>query len=324
MIDCIDLHLGAAGIINEWRFKFRSYFNVLRPFLSPTGQVAAYWCCPYNGQRQEIAGDTKRQAAGRPERKTSPCVEARDIPPEELELWSFCPTALVKELAAGLGLHPATNPMKGEILRLGSLLYRSKRYPAYLVRQGEGGYALQVQAIAGGHKRRCLFFTPRFCPDTADWLTRHGYGYFPLEDLLLPGSLAPSPEYWQTLQACKELLSRPEKGGAEPPHPVENVRPGIFIEPSFKRIIFPDGSEVNLSRAYKRRTVVRFIHEQLALSGSREFDVEVMREAYNRQHPGNPWNSDRIREDLFKRHYEDFDRLFETVNAANGRYRMTI
>ncbi len=317
MTECIDLHLGATGIINEWRFKFRSHFNVLSPFLSPTGQEAAYWCCPYNGRRQDIA-------AGTSEQKSSPCMEAREIPPEELELWSFCAAALVKELCNGLGLHPATQPLKGEILRMGSLIFRSKRYPAYLVRQGEGGYHLQVRAIAGGHRRRCLFFTPRFCPDTADWLARHGYGYFPLEDLLLPGSLSPAPDYWHTLQEFKALLSNPAEGIGKIVRPVENVRPGVFIEPSYKRIIFPDGSVVNLSRAYKRRAVVGFIHTQLALKASRVFDVEVMREEYNRHHPGNPWNSDRIREDLFKRHLEDFDLLFETVDASLGRYRMII
>ena len=41
-------------------------------------------------------------------------------------------------------------------------------------------------------------------------------------------------------------------------------------------------------------------------------------------HPDKPWDSDRLREDLFKRNTGDFDRLFETIDAANGRFRLKI
>ena len=70
--------------------------------------------------------------------------------------------------------------------------------------------------------------------------------------------------------------------------------------------------------------VVSTIHEHVTRTGNAEFDIEVLREEYNRTHPEHSWNSDRIREDLFKRKTADFDRLFDTIDAANGRYRMKI
>ena len=79
-----------------------------------------------------------------------------------------------------------------------------------------------------------------------------------------------------------------------------------------------------MSRAHKRRAVVRFIHEQAVQLGKDEFDVEVLREEYNRQHPGKPWNSDRFKEDLFRGATEDFDRIFKTVDAPLGKYRLKL
>ncbi|QHI69850.1 hypothetical protein [Tichowtungia aerotolerans] len=98
--------------------------------------------------------------------------------------------------------------------------------------------------------------------------------------------------------------------------------PNVQITPDFKRIIFDDGYEINLAKAYKRRAVVRFIRDQVCRSGKLQFDVEVMRDAYNRQYPKKPWNSDRFKEDLFRgAPPEDFDRIFETIDAAMGKYR---
>ena len=55
----------------------------------------------------------------------------------------------------------------------------------------------------------------------------------------------------------------------------------------------------------------------------------MMRDAFNAQfgeglkHKG--WNSDRLREDLFKGlKREEFDLLFDTVNLAAGIYRLKI
>lgn len=98
--------------------------------------------------------------------------------------------------------------------------------------------------------------------------------------------------------------------------------PDVQITPDFKRIIFDDGYEINLAKAHKRRAVVRFVRDQVRRSGKRQFDVEVMRDAYNRQYPKKPWSSDRFKEDLFRGAPPgDFDRIFETIDAAMGKYR---
>ncbi|QHI68479.1 hypothetical protein [Tichowtungia aerotolerans] len=97
--------------------------------------------------------------------------------------------------------------------------------------------------------------------------------------------------------------------------------PDVQITLDFKRIIFDDGYEINLAKAHKRRAVVRFIQEHVRRSGKRQFDVEVIRDAYNRQYPKKPWSSDRFKEDLFRGAPPgDFDRIFETIDAAMGKY----
>ena len=127
-------------------------------------------------------------------------------------------------------------------------------------------------------------------------------------------TLSPAPGYGQLLHEFKSALSTLSL----------RTEPQPFIAPDYKRIVFPDGYVLNLARAHKRRAVVRFLHEQLVRCGKDEFDIEVMREDYNRQNPDRLWNSDRLKEDLFKRNPADFDRLFETLAAANGRYRLKI
>lgn len=117
----------------------------------------------------------------------------------------------------------------------------------------------------------------------------------------------------------KEIISEFLFATGSPTYvPNKNVQ----ITPDFKRIIFPDGYEINLAKAHKRRAVVSFICDQVRQSGKRQFDVEVLRDEYNRRYSDRPWNSDRFKEDLFKGAPRgDFDRLFETIDAALGKYR---
>ena len=312
LLECIDLRLGNACTLNEWRFLLRSYYDVLRPFLSPTGQQASAWCCPVNGRKQKILAEEGGSATSSSGSNCSPCVELNNIPSEDFELWKFCLPSFANHLCARLGLHADPKLTKRGILHLGALSFRSDRLPAFLLKNSDTSYQARAQAIVAKQTGRCLFFTPHYCPDTEKWLGKLQHGYFPLEDLLLPGSFDPSPAYWQTLQEFKSSL------------PPTSCRPasGVLIHPDFKRINYPDGYVLNLAKAHKRRAVVRFIHEQLTRSGKDEFDIEVMREEFNRQHPDKPWNSDRFREDLFRNAAEDFDRLFDIVAVPLGRYRL--
>jgi len=314
LLACIDLRLGISCTLNEWRFFFRSHYDALRPFLSPTSRQASAWCCPYNGRKQEILAEEGAYKAAAPDCNCYPCVESTNILPEDLELWVFCPSIFANRLSPGLGLHADPKLMKAGVLHLGTLACRSSRLPAFLLNGNDTSYQLRVQAIVAEQTGVCIFYTPRYCPETAEWLGQLQHGYFPLEELLVPGSLDSSPTYWQELQKFKAAL----------PNLPSRPSPQVFIAPDFKRITYPDGYVLNLAKAHKRRAVVRFIHEQVALSGKDEFDVEVMREAYNKQHPGKPWNSDRFKEDLFRGAPKEFNRLFETMDATLGRYRFKL
>jgi hypothetical protein len=110
-------------------------------------------------------------------------------------------------------------------------------------------------------------------------------------------------------------------------HGCDAVRDGdaVRVSPDYKMIRI-GMREVDLSRKPKARAFLRFVRER---SGKGEFHVEEMREAFNAQFgdemDGKGWNSDRLREDLFRGlGKEDFDLLFDTVNLGAGIYRLRI
>ena len=138
--------------------------------------------------------------------KCYPCIEADNIPAADFELWKFCPSIFAHRLSPGLGLRADPKLMKEGVLHLGSLTSRSTRLPAFLLNYNDTSYRHRAQAIVAEQTSICIFFTPRYCADTADWLGQKQHGYFSLEDLLLPGSLDPSPTYWQELQHFKSSL----------------------------------------------------------------------------------------------------------------------
>jgi len=99
----------------------------------------------------------------------------------------------------------------------------------------------------------------------------------------------------------------------------------VEVSPDYK-VVRIGKRRVDLARKPKARAFLRFVRER---AGESEFQVEEMREAFNAQfgeglgHKG--WNSDRLREDLFRGLARDaFDLLFDTVNLAAGIYRLRI
>jgi len=99
----------------------------------------------------------------------------------------------------------------------------------------------------------------------------------------------------------------------------------VLVSPDYK-IIKIGKRRIDMSKKPKARAFLRFVRER---AGKSEFQVEEMREAFNAQfgegleHKG--WNSDRLREDLFRGlTRDDFDLLFDTVNLAAGIYRLKI
>jgi hypothetical protein len=98
----------------------------------------------------------------------------------------------------------------------------------------------------------------------------------------------------------------------------------VKILDDYARIVFPDEHIVHLTRATVRRSVVRFIHQWVKHKNDPVFDIDIVRAAYDEKHPDLPWTSRRFKEDLFKRHEDDFDRLFHSFPGSNRRYRLKI
>lgn len=314
MLKRIDQYLGLACTQNEWRFLFGIHYDVLRPYLLATPKQAPVWCCPSRGSKLSLIEEGASFTALSPDYEAQPELEVNHIPPDALQIWEFSPALLMQHLCARFGLQAAPKPMGQGVWRMGTLPHRTRRLPVFLLTRIERSYLPLAKSTVADHTENGLFYTPQYCPDTADWLRQKQHGYFPLEDLLEIQTLEPLPAYRKTLQSFLASL----------PSFAYRPDPDIQVVQDYRRIIFPDGYEINLSRAYKRRAIVRFIVEWVRQSEMDTFDVEIVREDYNGKHSEHPWDSDRIREDLFKRNVEDFDRLFETLDASNGQYRLKI
>jgi len=86
--------------------------------------------------------------------------------------------------------------------------------------------------------------------------------------------------------------------------------------------------KIDLSRKYKARAFLRFVHGYLK-GKDKTFYIEELRAKFNQQFGDTltqkQWTSERFREDLFKGvGKEDFDSLFETVDQASGIYKLKI
>lgn len=99
------------------------------------------------------------------------------------------------------------------------------------------------------------------------------------------------------------------------------------VSPDYK-VIRIGKRKIDLSLKPKARAFLRFARERMNGNG-REFEIEEMRDNFNAQFGEGlklkGWNSDRLREDLFKGLAKgDFDLLFDTVNQTAGIYRLKI
>ena len=106
-------------------------------------------------------------------------------------------------------------------------------------------------------------------------------------------------------------------------------RPQAKVIGDFKIIILSNGQKaITLATKHKTRAFLRFIHRRLTESGTMDFYVEEMREAFNAQFTGDmahkQWQSDRIREDLFRGMEREFDQLFEPLDKVAGHYRLSV
>ena len=128
------------------------------------------------------------------------------------------------------------------------------------------------------------------------------------------------------IQSDRHNTSKRHGPTANPPD-VPNQR-GTEIIDDFKSVMI-DGHEINLSAKHKARAFLRFLYKELHGKARKDFLMDAMREKFNSQfddaHEGKRWQSDRLREDLFKGvSVSDFDLIFETIDRTNGRYRLKI
>lgn len=130
---------------------------------------------------------------------------------------------------------------------------------------------------------------------------------------------------WEHVQAWRLDMDGVE-GGTQIPNPENGNMTSIIGD--FKVIRIPGQADIILGTRYRARAVLRFIHRKLKRTGATTFYSEDMREQFNASDAGRlagkQWNSDRIREDLFRGKEREFDLLFDTLDKAAGYYRLKI
>lgn len=103
---------------------------------------------------------------------------------------------------------------------------------------------------------------------------------------------------------------------------VKDQAPRVEIEKDYKRIVI-DGYEIDLSRKFKRRRFLEYLHKRKAATGEASFCYEHAKEDYEQQ-TGTKISSDRFEDDLFKGQVREFGLLFKVVNKKKGTYRLLI
>jgi len=97
----------------------------------------------------------------------------------------------------------------------------------------------------------------------------------------------------------------------------------------FKAIILPNERKaISLTRKYKMRPFLRFVHCWVTERGTPDFYIEEVRDAYNKQFTGSlvnkEWRSDRFQDDLFRDNKREFAQLFDTIDKTTGHYRLKV
>lgn len=146
------------------------------------------------------------------------------------------------------------------------------------------------------------------------------------DDASWPRLTAEDVQMWRLSTAGLAALTlRSEEENVKSGHAA--MRGDMQVSPDYK-VIRIGKRKIDLSLKPKARAFLRFARERMN-GNNKDFQIEEMREAFNAQfgegmeHKG--WNSDRLREDLFKGlKREEFDLLFDTVNQTAGVYRLKI
>jgi hypothetical protein len=107
------------------------------------------------------------------------------------------------------------------------------------------------------------------------------------------------------------------------------ARPLVKVIGDFRAIILPNERKaISLTRKYKMRPFLRFVHSWVTERGTPDFYIEELRDAYNAQFTGSlvkkGWRSDRFQDDLFRDNKREFALLFDTIDKTTGHYRLKV
>ena len=124
-------------------------------------------------------------------------------------LWKFSSIPFAQSLGLALGVNPKPKQLGRRSLRLGSLHTKTSNLSAYFLNRVGPDDLKRLHSVLPRCQRQTILYTPRHCPETGNWLTRRGIGYFSLESCLEPRSLRPTQTYWKELAAYAERTSPP-------------------------------------------------------------------------------------------------------------------
>ena len=158
-----------------------------------------------------------------------------------------------------------------------------------------------------------LPFHDELCCDLA---TAHGHRYAALDRDV---RFVKSGRLWALKRAANGVV--PKKKEEPVWSKVELQKVKIIGE--FNTIIFADDVELNLRKRARCRAFLTFLMERCLRTNDFAFDYETVRHDYNATNPARPIKSDSLDHELF-RNFKGFDRLFETVNRADQRFRLLI
>jgi hypothetical protein len=306
--------LKAPGRI--WRAVFGGeYEKFSRDWLIPLTQPPHSHICEKCGGLHKIVFHSADDIVSVPP-PDSHC-ERESLTPEEACVYEFNEWKFAEQLCRAFSIEKDLAACgKSGLLRIGWIGGPLRQYPVFLLFRNPHHASGTARNLLLEEETPFVFFTNTDLPHLYPLFKKQKCALFSLTRI---AGLSASGLF--AVLTGSELFSVFLRGveGA-----VYTPPPGVQILDDFGRIILPEGKAIVLKKAYKRRAVVRFIYEWVQQTGDPVFDQEAVREAYNKQHPESPWRGDRLREDLFKRNLDDFDCLFQTLDAANQRFRLKI
>jgi hypothetical protein len=294
----------------------KQFMPFSRAWLSPIPDRLYSHSCTLCGENHKVVFHSETDIVSVPP-KDSYC-ERKQLSPDDASVYEFNEQQFAEHLCKVFSIEQNLES-RGEcgLLRVGWIGGSVHQYPVYLLLRNSFLAEAVCKSLLLEEETPFVLFVCKNIPSLAKKYAKKKCALFSLDRVV---GLTP-----------KKLNAISTTGIALFADFIRDVAGSVYIPAAdiqilgdFNRIQFPDGYTVNLKPAHTRRAVVRFIYEWVKKKNDPVFDQEDVRDAYNKQHSDKPWKSDRLREDLFKNQLEDFDRLFQILDAANQRFRLKI